>query len=167
YHYSIKTWRDEQIDLLNAILTELAMLNVLLFLIFMVAGFGILAIFYMIVIEKQKDIGILKSLGASSGGIMQIFLYYSLLLGIIGATLGLGLGLLMVKYIREIATVLSYILQRDVFSPEVYSFYEIPTMVDTWTVIGIIAGAIFIAVSAGVLPAMRAARVHPVETLRS
>ena len=165
--YSIKTWRDEQMDLLNAIFTELAMLNVLLFLIFAVAGFGILAIFYMIVIEKQKDIGILKSLGASSGGVMQIFLYYSLLLGILGSALGLGLGLLIVKYIREVAIVLSYILQRDVFNPEVYSFYEIPTAVDELTVVVIIAGAIFIAVTAGVLPAMRAARVHPVETLRS
>ena len=165
--YSIKTWRDDQEMMLNAIHTELAMLNVLLFLIFVVAGFSILAIFYMIVIEKQKDIGILKSLGAGSGGVMQIFLYYSLLLGVIGSALGLGLGLLMVEYIREIATVLSYILQRDVFSPEMYSFYEIPAIVDIPTVIGIIAGAIFIAVSAGVLPALRAARVHPVETLRS
>jgi lipoprotein-releasing system permease protein len=165
--YLIKTWRDDQEMLLNTIHTELAMLNVLLFLIFVVAGFSILAIFYMIVIEKQKDIGILKSLGASSGGIMQIFLYYSLSLGIIGAALGLGLGLLMVEYIREIAIVLSFILQREIFSPEMYSFYKIPTKVDIPTVIGIITGAIFIAVSAGVLPAMRAARVHPVETLRS
>jgi len=165
--YSIKTWQDDQEMMLNAIHTELAILNVLLFLIFAVAGFGILAIFYMIVIEKQKDIGILKSLGASNGGVMQIFLYYSLLLGIIGSALGLGLGLLFVEYIREIAVVLSYILQRDVFSPEMYSFYEIPAVVDIPTVVVIIAGAVFIAVSAGVLPAMRAARVHPVETLRS
>jgi lipoprotein-releasing system permease protein len=165
--FSITTWRDDQADMLNAVFTELAMLNVLLFLIFAVAGFGILAIFYMIVVEKQKDIGILKSLGASSNGVMQIFLYYSLLLGLIGSTLGLAVGLLFVKYIQEIALVLSYILQRDVFSPEVYSFYEIPTVVDVPTVCCIIAGAIFIAVAAGVLPAMRAARVHPVETLRS
>jgi len=164
--YDIKTWKDDQSALLSALGTELAMLNVLLFLIFAVAGFGILAIFYMIVVEKQKDIGILKALGASNGGIMQIFLYYSLLLGIVGSALGLGLGLLMVEYIKEIATVLSYILQRDVFSPEVYSFYEIPTIVDVPTVMGIIAGAMLIAAAAGVLPAIRAARVHPVETIR-
>jgi lipoprotein-releasing system permease protein len=100
-------------------------------------------------------------------GVMQIFLYYSLLLGIIGSALGLAGGLLFVKYIKEIATVLSYILQRDVFSPEIYSFYEIQTIVDITQVIWIIVGAILIAVLAGVLPAMRAARVHPVETLRS
>ena len=165
--FSITTWRDDQADMLNAVFTELAMLNVLLFLIFAVAGFGILAIFYMIVVEKQKDIGILKSLGASSGGVMQIFLYYSSLLGLVGSALGLAMGLLFVKHIQIIAEVLSYILQRDVFSPEIYSFYEIPTVIDVTTVCWIIAGAMFIAVSAGVLPAMRAARVHPVETLRS
>ena len=165
--YSINTWRDEQEHVLNAIMTELMMLNVLLFLIMMVAGFGILAIFYMIVIEKQKDIGILKALGASSIGVMQIFLYYSLLLGSVGAGLGLALGLLFVEYIREIATVLSFFLNRDLFSPEVYSFHEIPTLVDVTTVVYIMVGAILIAVAAGVLPAIRAARVHPVETLRS
>jgi len=165
--YSINTWQENQKSLLDAVATELAMLNVLLFLIFAVAGFGILAIFYMIVVEKQKDIGILKALGASSGGVMQIFLYYSLLLGVIGSALGLIAGLLFVEHIKEIATVLSYILRRDVFSPEIYSFYEIPTIVDVRTVIYIITGAILIAVLAGILPALRAARVHPVETLRS
>lgn len=165
--FKVSTWRDKQETLLAAVFNELAMLNVLLFLIFAVAGFGILAIFYMIVIEKQKDIGILKSLGASSGGIMQIFLCYSLLLGVVGSGLGLIMGLLFVKYIKEIAGVLSYILRSDVFSPEIYSFYEIPTIVQPTTVFWIIYGAIFIAVASGVLPAIRAARLHPVESLRT
>jgi len=165
--YSIKTWEDEQEMMLNAVRTELAMLNVLLFLIFVVAGFSILAIFYMIVLEKQKDIGILKALGASNSGVMQIFLYYSLQLGILGTALGVVLGLLFVEYIREIAVVLSFILQRELFSPEVYSFHEIPTVIDIPTVVGIIIGAIVISTTAAILPAMRAAKVHPVETLRS
>jgi len=90
-----------------------------------------------------------------------------LLLGSVGSALGLGLGLLFVHYIKEIALVLSCLLQKDIFSPEVYSFYEIPTIVDVPTVLGIIVGAIVIAAMAGVLPAIRAARVHPVETIRS
>jgi lipoprotein-releasing system permease protein len=165
--FAVSTWRDKQETLLAAVFNELAMLNVLLFLIFAVAGFGILAIFYMIVVEKQKDIGILKSLGAGSGGIMQIFLCYSLLLGVVGSGLGLVMGLLFVKYIKEIAQILSYILRSDVFSPEIYSFYEIPTIVQPITVFWIIYGAILIAVLAGILPAIRAARLQPVESLRS
>ncbi|GHT41295.1 membrane protein [Planctomycetales bacterium] len=164
--FTVNTWKDDQMLLINAVFNELAMLNVLLFMIFAVAGFGIFAIFYMIVIEKQKDIGILKSLGASSGGVMQIFLYYSLLLGIVGSGFGVVLGLTIIRYIKEIAWFLSLILGSDVFSPEVYSFYEIPTLVDKPTVICVVAGAILIAVLSGILPALRAARLNPVETLR-
>jgi len=79
------------------------MLNFILFFIVAVAGFGILAIFFMIVVEKTKDIGILKSLGASSGGIAGIFLGYGLSLGVVGAGAGLGIGLMFVQHINQIA----------------------------------------------------------------
>ena len=69
---------------------ETRILNVLLFMIIAVAGFGILAIFYMIVVEKTRDIGILKSLGASGSGVMGIFLGYGLLLGLVGSGVGTG-----------------------------------------------------------------------------
>ena len=75
----------------------------LLFLIIAVAGFGILAIFYMIVVEKTRDIGILKSLGASGRGVMGIFLAYGLSLGMVGSGVGMVAGLLFVRYINEIA----------------------------------------------------------------
>ena len=64
--FTVATWRDEQGPLLSAVQMETLVLNVLLFMIIAVAGFGILAIFFMIVVEKTRDIGILKSLGASS-----------------------------------------------------------------------------------------------------
>ena len=78
----------------------------LLFLIIAVAGFGILAIFYMIVVEKTRDIGILKSLGASGRGVMGIFLAYGLSLGMVGSGVGMAAGLLFVRYINEIAAAL-------------------------------------------------------------
>ena len=83
--YVINTWRDKQGALLAAVQMETSVLNVLLFLIIAVAGFGILAIFFMIVVEKTRDIGVLKSLGASSRGVMAIFLGYGLSLGLVGA----------------------------------------------------------------------------------
>ena len=164
--YQIQTWKDIQAPLLSAVFTEVAILNVLLFLIFAVAGFGILAIFFMIVVEKTKDIGILKSLGASGGGIMQIFLIYSLSLGLVGSGIGIVLGLLFVAYIKEIAKVLAWFMGHSVFDPKIYSFSEIPTIVEPTTVFWIVFGAIFIAVCSGVLPALRAARLKPVEALR-
>ena len=100
--YGIYTWRDKQGPLLAAVQMEKAVLNILLFMIIAVAGFGILAIFFMIVVEKTRDVGILKSLGASSRGIMGIFLGYGLSLGMVGAGVGLAIGLLFVHYINQI-----------------------------------------------------------------
>jgi len=164
--YNVSTWRDKQMPLLSAVQMETAILNVLLFLIIAVAGFGILAIFFMIVVEKTRDIGILKSLGASGRGIMGIFLAYGLSLGVVGAGSGLVIGLLFVLYINEIASVLSRIMGHEIFDPSIYYFYKIPTIIDPFTVGWIVCGAITIAVLASVLPARRAARLHPVEALR-
>ncbi len=164
--YQVSTWRDEQGALLAAVQMETAVLNVLLFMIIAVAGFGILAIFFMIVVEKTRDIGILKSLGASGWGVMGIFLSYGLSLGIVGAGVGTILGLLFVANINEIADLLGKITGQPVFDPSVYYFYKIPTIVEPLTVAWIASGAVFIAVMASVLPARRAATLHPVRALR-
>ncbi len=164
--YEVRTWRDHQMVLLQAVETETRMLNVLLFMIIAVSGFGILAIFYTIVVEKTKDIGILKALGASSSGIMGIFLMYGLALGIVGAGMGCIVGLLFVWNINEIADLLSWLLGYPVFNPDIYFFYEIPYDVDPWTVTWIVTGALVIAVLASVFPAWRASRLQPVDSLR-
>ena len=164
--YGVFTWRDKQGALLAAVQMESAILNVLLFLIIAVAGFGILAIFYMIVVEKTRDIGILKSLGASGRGVMGIFLAYGLLLGLVGSGVGMVVGLLFVHYINQIADGLGWLTGRPLFNPEIYYFYKIPTIVFPETIAWIVAGALSIAVLASVLPARRAARLHPVEALR-
>ena len=146
--------------------TETNILNVILFLIIAVAGFGILAVFYMIVVEKTRDIGILKSLGASGTGVMSIFLSYGLSLGIVGAGAGLALGLLTVRYINEIAAGVGWLTGRPIFDPSIYYFYRIPAIVRPETVTWIVLGSLAIAVAASVLPARRAARLQPVEALR-
>ena len=80
--FRVSTWEQKQGPLLAAVAVEQSILNILLFFIIAVAGFGILAIFSMIVVEKTRDIGILKALGASTSGVRGIFLGYGLLLGI-------------------------------------------------------------------------------------
>lgn len=164
--YNVQTWRDKQGPLLAAVEMETAILNVLLFLIIAVAGFGILAIFFMIVLEKTRDIGILKSLGAPARGVAGIFLGYGLSLGLVGSGVGMTLGLLFVAYINQIADGLAWLTGRKVFDPAIYYFQKIPTIVEPFTVAWIVAGALAIAVSASVLPALRAATLHPVEALR-
>ncbi len=162
----VDTWRDKQGAILAAVHLETMILNVLLFMIIAVAGFGILAIFYMIVVEKTRDIGVLKSLGASSHGVMGIFLGYGLSLGAVGSGAGLVIGLLFVRYINEIANLLARITGKPVFDPSIYYFYKIPAIVIPQTIAWIVAGALLIAVAASVLPARRAAKLHPVEALR-
>ena len=97
---------------------------------------------------------------------MGIFLAYGLSLGIVGSGVGMVLGLLFVLYINQIADLLGKLTGREVFDPAIYYFYRIPThrrsVYGRW----IVAGAMVIAVMASVLPARRAARLHPVEALR-
>jgi lipoprotein-releasing system permease protein len=135
-------------------------------MIIAVAGFGILAIFSMIVVEKTRDIGILKALGASNGGVMKIFLGYGLLLGVIGAVLGTALGLTITTYINEIEAVISFLTGQEIFPRDVYYFDRIPTDIQPVHVALINAGAVAIAVLFSVLPALRAALLHPVRALR-
>jgi lipoprotein-releasing system permease protein len=164
--YAVATWKDKQGPLLAAVDMEMAVLNILLFLIIAVAGFGILAIFFMIVVEKTRDIGILKSLGARASGIAGIFLGYGLFLGIVGAGAGLALGLAIALNINTIRTGVEWCTGQRVFDPSIYYFFKIPTIVDPATIAWIVAGAIGIAVASSVLPALRAARLQPVEALR-
>ena len=164
--YAVSTWRDKQGPLLAAVDMEMSVLNILLFLIIAVAGFGILAIFFMIVVEKTRDIGILKSLGASAGGIGSIFLGYGLFLGMVGAGAGLALGLAIAWNINRIRVAVEWLTGEQVFDPSIYYFYRIPSIIDPFTVAWIIVGAVGIAVASSVLPALRAARLHPVEALR-
>jgi len=164
--YLVQTWEDKQGALLAAIAIERGLLNVLLFLIIAVAGFGILAIFSMIVVEKTRDIGIIKALGASNTGVMGIFLGYGLLLGLVGAGLGTGLGLTITTYINEIEKVIGNATGHEIFSKGVYYFDKIPTDIQPMTVLLVNAGALGIVVLSSILPALRAALLHPVRALR-
>lgn len=165
-YFKVWTWEQKQGPLLGAVAIEQSILNILLFMIIAVAGFGILATFSMIVVEKTRDIGIMKALGASNGGIRSIFLGYGLLLGALGSGVGLAGGLLFVHYINEIEKFLSKVLHHKVFDDTIYYFDKIPTLVVPHTVVGIVAGALLIAVLASIWPAQRASRLHPVKALR-
>jgi lipoprotein-releasing system permease protein len=164
--FRVSTWEQKQGALLGAVAIEQSILNILLFFIIAVAGFGILAIFSMIVVEKTRDIGIMKALGASTAGIRGIFLGYGLLLGAVGSGVGMAGGLLFVRYLNEIEETLSKVMHRRVFDDTIYYFDKIPTLVQPFTVCWIVTGALLIAVAASVWPAQRAAHLHPVRSLR-
>jgi len=163
---AVQSWQQHQGTLLAAIDIERGILNLLLFMIVGVAGFSVLAIFTMIVAEKYRDIGVLKSLGASNAGVGQIFLGYGLLLGAIGCGCGSAAGLLITRYINEIEGFLTKLTGQQIFDRSIYYFDQIPTNVEAVTVLLVNVGAVGIAVLSSVLPAARAARLHPVRALR-
>jgi lipoprotein-releasing system permease protein len=164
--YRVSTWEQKQGPLLAAVQVEQNILNMLLFFIIAVAGFGILAIFSMIVVEKTRDIGILKALGASTAGVRNIFLGYGLSLGLVGCGVGMGGGLLFVYNINRIEKWLSTMLGRKIFDDSIYYFNEIPTLVELSTVLWIVFGTLLITVAASIWPAQRAAKLQPVQALR-
>lgn len=162
----VNTWQDTQGPLLAAIDIERGILNLLLFMIVGVAGFSILSIFTMIVSEKYRDIGILKSLGASHYGVMGIFVWYSIFLGVVGCTLGTIAGLSITNSINEIEAWITSLSGQQLFDRSVYYFDKIPTNIESATVIIVNMGAMFVAVVSSLIPAVRAARLRPIQALR-
>ena len=120
----------------------------------------------MIVSEKIRDIGIMKSLGASSRGVMGIFVWYAVLLGFVGCSLGTVLGLGITYNINAIEKGITVITGAELFPRDIYYFDKIPTNVESLTVILVNIGAMSIAIASSLIPAYRAARLRPIQALR-
>ena len=162
----VETWREKQRVWIDAISNEKLLTVILFSIISVVAIFLVFCIFYMIVMEKTKDIGIIKSVGATSTGVAGIFLGYGLAIGLVGSLLGLLCSYLIVHYINELHAELGKLFGIQIWNPEVYLFDKIPNTM-SWRDIGIIVPiAVVSSVLGALLPAIRAARMHPVESLR-
>jgi len=162
---NVKTWEEIHEVFIGAIEKEKGLVTILFSLISIVAVFLIFCIFYMIVVEKTRDIGIIKSVGATSQGVAGIFLGYGMAIGIVGAALGFALGWLIVHYINELHGWLGKI-GIVVWNPEVYLFDTIPNTMNPNEVAVILSVAIISSILGALVPAIRAARLHPIEALR-
>ena len=163
----VMTWEQMQAVLLNAVEKERALVTSLFGVISLVAVFLVLCIFYMIVQEKTRDIGILKSIGGSAAGVAGIFLGYGAAIGAVGSVLGVALGWLFVRYVNEIQDWLASVHPGlKVWSADVYMFDRIPTTVNASEVVVIVAVAIAASTLGAAAPAWRAARTWPAEAVR-
>lgn len=161
-----RTWEETQSKWLGAIEKEKTLVTFLFGMISIVAIFLIFCIFYMIVVEKTRDIGIIKSVGATSSGVAGIFLGYGAAIGIVGAGLGLLVGYLVVHHINTLHDWMGRAMNVQVWDPEVYAFDTIPNTMDPKEVSVIIGVAILSSIIGALVPAIRAARLNPVESLR-
>ena len=163
----VYTWEDMQRSFITAVEKEKVLVTFLFTLISMVAIVLVGCIFYMIVEKKTKDIGILKSLGASGRGIAGIFIIYAAAVGVVGSVLGTTLGTTVVWYINDIQDLLAALNpQLRVWSPDVYSFDKIPNVVKQSDAIWVASIAVFSSIIGALIPSWIAARVWPVAVLR-
>lgn len=166
HSFVVRTWEELRGGYLWAVKLETTLQAIIMSLVLLVAAFSIVAILTMIVIQKTRDIGILKSLGASDSGVLSIFVSYGLVIGTIGAAAGLGLGLLVLWKLDWIQDTVERITGFNPFPAELYYFYRIPRVINPVTIGAILAAAILLSVVASIYPALRAARQNPVEALR-
>ncbi len=160
-----QTWAQLNRQLLAAIQVEKSVMFFILTFIIVVAAFGIMSTLITVTVQKTKEIGVLKALGAQARTILGIFLLQGFVVGVIGVAAGVVLGLLTVENINPINHFLSSALGIELFPKEVYNFPRIPAYLTMRDLVTIAGSALVICTLAGLLPALRAARLEPVEAL--
>jgi lipoprotein-releasing system permease protein len=152
--------------ILSAIAVEKNVMFYLLFFIVLVAALCILNAQITFVIQKTREIGMLKALGASRLQISGIFLFQSAIIGFIGVTSGFGFGMLAVIYRNPFLHFMRHTTGIEIFPSSVYGFYNLPALIMPRDVAVICIGSFIICILGGLLPAMRAGKLKPVEALR-
>ena len=161
------TWEQSQAHIIAPVEKEKMLVTILFAIISLVAVALVLCILYMIVLQKTRDIGIVKAIGGSSGGVATIFIFYGAAVGIVGSLLGTLLGTLFVHRINEFQDFLIRINPAwRVWDLQVYSFDRIPSDVDPFDAASVVLIAIAAATVGSLAAAWRAGTMQPVEAIR-
>ena len=162
----ILDWQRANSSIVNAVEIERNVMFLILTLIIVVAAFNIISGMIMMVKDKGRDIAILRTMGASRGMILRIFMLSGASIGVVGTLAGFGLGLLITKNLEAIRQFLQSVLHVDLFSAEIYFFTRIPAHIDDGEVAAVVLMALALSFLATLYPSWRAARLDPVEGLR-
>jgi len=161
-----KDWMEMNRNLFSALRLEKIAMFIILVLIVLVAGFNIVSMLIMVVMEKSKDIAILKSMGAPSNGILKIFIVEGLVIGVVGTVLGTVLGLGAAFNLEKITEFTENLFGFKILASDVYYIDKLPSQVNPVDVGLIIITAILISLLATLYPSWRASRLDPAEALR-
>ena len=158
-------WMETQGSLFSAVAMEKNMVSLLLLIIVVIAAFNIVSILTMMVADKNSDIAVLRTMGASPATIMRVFVVQGLMVGVAGIVIGLAIGIPLALHIGDIVIWLESLTGQRVFNPEIYFISHIPSVVE-WKDILLISGCgFFLSLLATLYPSLRASRVQPAEAL--
>jgi lipoprotein-releasing system permease protein len=165
-NYRVTTWMQDNSPILGALIVEKNVMFYLLFFIVLVAALCILSAQITFVVQKTREIGMLKALGATNLQISGIFLTQSAIIGALGVLAGYGLGVLAVTYRNEFLEFMRWATGWELFPASIYGFGELPAIIAPRDIAVICVSSFVICILGGVLPAIRAGRLKPVEALR-
>jgi lipoprotein-releasing system permease protein len=159
-------WRQRNSTFFNALQVERNVMFLILTLIILVAALNIVSGLIMLVKDKGSDIAILRTMGASQGSIMRVFLITGAAIGVVGTLTGFFVGLTICLNIESIRQFLSWLTNTELFSPELYFLSRLPAEVDFGETSAVVIMALTLSFLATLYPSWRAARLDPVEALR-
>ena len=164
--YRVEDWTRQHANFFRAVKTEKRVMFIILTLIVAVAAFNIVSTLIMVVTDKRSDIAILRTLGASPGSIMKIFIIQGVVIGVLGTALGVAGGLGLALNVETIVPAIERFFNVDFLDANVYYISEVPSELhwkDVWVMASVSMG---LSLLATLYPAWRAARTHPAEALR-
>ncbi|MBA4789106.1 MAG: lipoprotein-releasing ABC transporter permease subunit [Pseudomonadota bacterium] len=162
----IVDWRQRNATFFNALQVERNVMFLILTLIVLVAALNIVSGLIMLVKDKGHDIAVLRTMGATQGAIMRIFLITGASIGFVGTAVGFLLGVLVCLNIEEIRRFISWLTSTELFSPELYYLSKLPAQMNAGETTSVVVMALVLSLLATLYPSWRAARLDPVEALR-
>lgn len=166
FPFFTKTWMEMNKSLFSALKLEKTVMFIILVMIVLVAAFGIVSTLTMVVMEKTREIAVLKSMGATAAGIMKIFMIEGIVIGAVGTFLGLLGGLVVTANLDGIVRFVERVFGITAFPRDVYFLDKLPHQVNTPDVVAVVIVALVISFLATLYPSWQASRLNPVEALR-
>ena len=162
----VRDWRDDNAAYFGALQVERNVMRLILMLIVTIAAMNIISGLVMLVKNKGRDVAVLRTMGASQGAILRIFFMSGSALGVIGAFLGLFLGVMFCVFIEQIQAVVEAVTGTVTFDPEIYFLNRLPAKIEWTEVLFVLFWTLLMSCLATLPPALRASRLDPVEALR-
>ncbi len=163
---ALSDWRQRNRSFFNALEVERNVMFIILALIVLVAALNIVSGLIMLVKDKTADIAIMRTMGASAGTVLRVFLITGAAIGVFGTLAGLGLGVVFANNIKSIMAALNFVTGANLWDPTVRFLSDIPSVIDWREVASVVAMALTLSLLATLYPAWKAARLDPVQALR-